>query len=657
MIASIVLHFLLGAITLDGVTGVQLTARSFLDSNNVRVGDPMTLSIDFVGTAELENIHPPAISKVVDASTWKLDDRSAKTDTADNGIARRLIYRVRPLREGVLEFPALSFSYQMPDGTPCTISTRPLPVRVKPAAQAALAGLEDMDKGLPMPDGIIISLSEQVSEDELFRWKKACRTPTSDSFSRFTYPEARLNEASALILEGQWAKAMGIYSSLEWRIGQTPAIERGIVAALARKYDNAAVELPAWRQTLRPLLRFGWKGRVLWTVLTIAVLGLVFWLCGRAIRAMACLAILLLPLVGAAQGIMDPFAEMDRMIQQAFGTVQSTMRTQRTAVQSVGGGFPMVMTFNGQQQAEVKVKASVRLSKTNLQVGDPFEFIIALETPKSHTVENIQLRASDIPGLVVLGAQQNLSNGVSTNPSNVVRRLSVPVRVDAPFDGHVSFAVDGMISGRIETGSGRMKSTFTFSNSFAETANPVKLVVKPLPTQSQPADFTGVVGSNYRLRLSVDRNQVETNDVVVVTCVLEGRGYVPMGAVPDELARTPGRIVWRKYFVADGSPSVPDETFSYYDTATREYLRVTGKGPKLYYVACSDETTESVAVDTKGTQTGVVKLRFAPWADAQELCTVQVSEASFQTLETYRDWVRVDDGHHAGWLRKEELPK
>ena len=84
MIASIVLHFLLGAITLDGVTGVQLTARSFLDSNNVRVGDPMTLSIDFVGTAELENIHPPAISKVVDASTWKLDDRSAKTDTADN---------------------------------------------------------------------------------------------------------------------------------------------------------------------------------------------------------------------------------------------------------------------------------------------------------------------------------------------------------------------------------------------------------------------------------------------------------------------------------------------------------------------------------------------------------------------------------------------
>ena len=76
MIASIVLHFLLGAITLDGVTGVQLTARSFLDSNNVRVGDPMTLSIDFVGTAELENIHPREINKVVDGLFLKLVGRS-----------------------------------------------------------------------------------------------------------------------------------------------------------------------------------------------------------------------------------------------------------------------------------------------------------------------------------------------------------------------------------------------------------------------------------------------------------------------------------------------------------------------------------------------------------------------------------------------------
>ena len=652
MIASILFSLLLGAITLDGVTGVQLTARSFLDSNNVRVGDPMTLSVDFIGTAELENIHPPALSKVVDGATWKLDDRSAKTDTADNGIARRLTYRVRPLREGLLEFPALSFSYQMPDGTPCTISTQPLPVRVKPAAQASLAGLEDADEGLPMPDGIIIALSDQVGEDELFRWKKACRNPTSESFSRFDYPEARLNEASALILEGKWAKALEIYSSLEWRTGQTPAIERGIIAALARKYDNASAELPAWRQTLRPLLRHGWKGRVLWVLLTIAVLAAAFWICARAIRAMACVAIVLLPVVASAQGLFDPFEEMDRMMQQVFGGVQSTMRSSRTTV-----GSPMVMTLNGMEQPEVRVKASARLSKTDIQVGDPFEFIIGLEAPKSHTIENVQLRASEIPGLVVLGAQQNLSNGVSSNPSNVVRRLSVPVRIDAPFKGTVAFAVEGMVSGRVETGTGRRRSSFVFSNSFAAEANPIKLEVKPLPTQSQPADFTGVVGTGYRLRLSVDRNQVETNDVVVVTCVLEGRGHVPIGAVPDELSRTPGRIVWRRYFVADGSPSVPDETFSYYDTDSRDYRQAVGKGPRLHYVQHADESVESVSVDAKGDRKGFVRLRFAPWADAQELCTIQTSGGALTRLETYRDWVRVDDGQHAGWVRKEELPQ
>lgn len=644
MILAFIFNLLLGAITLDGVSGVQLSARSFLDSNNVRLGDPMTLAIDFMGTAELENIHPPALSKSVDASVWKVGDKSAKTDTADNGILRRLTYRVRPLKEGLIEFPALSFTYQGPDGNPCTISTRPIPVRVKPGIQAALSGLEDVSEGLPMPDGIVITLSEQVSEDELFRWKKACRKPTAESFSRFSYPEARLNEASALILEGKWAKAMEIYSSLEWRIGQTPAIERGIVAALARKYENAAAELPAWRQTLRPLLRHTWKGRVLWVVLVVSVVVLVFWFCGRAIRAMACVAFLLLPCVSFAQGF-DPFAEMDRMMQQAFSNMQSTM----------GGG--MSVSVNGMQQQKVEVKASVRLSKTDISLGEPFEFVIGIETPKSHTVDNVRLSASDIPGLVVLGAQQNLSNGAASNPSNVVRRLSVPVRCDAPFKGPVQFSVSGMISGRQLVGNGRRQSSFTFSQSFTANATPFQLEIKALPTDKQPADFTGIVGSGFTLRQSVDRNRVETNDVVNVTCVLEGRGYVPFGSVPDELSRMPGKVVWKKYFVADGSARVPDVSCSYYDPVQRKFLRATGKGPALHYEVQAEETSEAVAVDTKGGQEKTVKLRFAPWPEAQELGAVQVSAGGLVTLEEYRDWVRVDDGRHAGWIRKEELSK
>ncbi|MBQ8126554.1 MAG: hypothetical protein IJ173_11865, partial [Kiritimatiellae bacterium] len=100
---------LLGTINLDGVTGGRLTARAAFDANNVRLGDPMILTVDFIGTADFAELHPPALSREVDRRAWKVDDVSAKTDTYRD--ARRLIYRVRPLREGVLEFPALEFSY------------------------------------------------------------------------------------------------------------------------------------------------------------------------------------------------------------------------------------------------------------------------------------------------------------------------------------------------------------------------------------------------------------------------------------------------------------------------------------------------------------------------------------------------------------------
>ena len=270
MSAALATILLLGTITLDGVTGEQLTARAAFDANNVRLGDPMILTVDFIGTADFAALHPPALSREVDRTAWKVDDVSAKTDTYRD--ARRLVYRVRPLREGVLEFPALEFSYN--DGA-AKVATRPIPVHVKPGTQAALAGLDETHEGVPQPDGLIVQLAQEVGEDELFRWKKACRTPSADAFAPFDFPEARLNEAACHILDGNWAKAIKIYSALEWRTGQTPVIERGIVAALARKHDSAAVELPMWRQLGRPVLRHAWKGRVGWTVGFFAVVFLV----------------------------------------------------------------------------------------------------------------------------------------------------------------------------------------------------------------------------------------------------------------------------------------------------------------------------------------------------------------------------------------------
>ena len=150
----------------------------------------------------------------------------------------------------------------------------------------------------------------KVSEDDLFRWKKAMAKPTADAFAEFDFPEARMNEATCAIREGNWARAMKIYSALEWRIGQTPEIEQGMIAALALKHDNPAVELPVWRQVLRPVLRFGWKGRVGIVLGGFAALAALFWLLGRGIRAVACLAVVVgFASAANAQGLFEQMEE------------------------------------------------------------------------------------------------------------------------------------------------------------------------------------------------------------------------------------------------------------------------------------------------------------------------------------------------------------
>ena len=571
------LSLVLAAIQLVGVEGTGLRARAFFDANNVKVGDPMVLTVDFIGEADFKDLHPPALAKSVGKGDWKVDDVSAKTDTFRD--ARRLTYRVRPMREGVLWFPSLEFEYAGSDGVRRLVRSNEIPVHAKGGAQVVVAEMGEDANAMPAPPELIgefqVSGSGfQVSEDELFRWRKALTKPTADAFADFDFPEARMNEATCAIREGNWARAMKIYQKLEWTTGQTPEMERGIVAALALRYDNPAVELPVWRQVLRPLLRFGWQGRVGLVVGGFVFLALVFWLLGRGIRAVACVAVAVGCASAAnAQGLFEQMEEeMNRMheqMQQAFG-----------------GG--MSFSFGGGTREAVKIRASVRTSKKVLQVGDPFEFILSLEYPKTASVGQIQIAPSEAFGLSFTGPAQNLTDGTSANTNNVVRRLSVPARYDVPYKGRISFSIQGMVSGRQSRG---RSFNFSFSNSFRTETDPIAVAVAPLP--GQPDDFSGIVSEGLRLHEYCDVLQVETNDVVTVTYRLHPNGYVPADFLPKDAAfewtrqkDDEGRvreIEYRRYFVADGAEKTPVLAIPYYDPRTKTYKTATAGGTPLKY--------------------------------------------------------------------------
>lgn len=649
MILSSILGLFLSVITLDGVAGNSLTARAYFDANNVRVGDPMILTIDFIGSAEFSDLHPPALSREVDAKIWKLDDASAKTETYRD--ARRLIYRLRPMREGLCRFPSLVFRW----GDGAEIKTAEIPVHVRPGVQAAL-GFDTQDERA-MPDGIVCAV-EGLSDDEAFRWRKACNKPTADAFSAFDFPEARMNEAACAIVEGNWARALRIYSSLEWRIGQTEAIERGIAAAKG--------ELPAWRIAFRPVLRHDWRGRVGIVLGALVAIVVFFFLCSRLIRRLAAISLVVAFALALSafgqQGAQNPFDAIDRMHEQMMQRMNNMMRGMDPFGAQVGQGFRGMpggfsMSINGQQPEPVEITASLGVSTNDVRVGETFQYILSLEFPRGATIDQLSFVPSEMFGMVFMGKPATLTDGTSANPSNRVRRIAIPIRYDVPFKGDVSMRVDGMVGRRQQVGN----SSFSFSQSFSVQSSSAAVEIRPLPTDDQPPDFAGAIGTSFRLRQEADRTSVCTNDVIVVTKILEYSGYFPLGAVENEVERSPGsvaRVAWQDYFVADGSASIPAPSIVWYDTQSRTYKRASAKPISLSYAAdeaVADEV-QTVAVDAAHGAQGVetLVLRFAPSDDAPVVERFKLLEGASAPVETERrgDWVRLDTGSHAGWIRR-----
>lgn len=675
---SVGLGSLVAAISLGEVSGESPAVRAQLDACNVRLGDPIALTLRFYGFSDPTAIHAPALSKELDARYWRVDDDTAKVDLS--GSVRVVTYSLRPLKEGLLEFPELTFSCRASSGETTTLASQPVPLRVRPAPQVALAieSEETEEKPLPQPDGLFVDLSqspwksgEGLSEDEQFAWKRACANPTADAFVDFDFPEARFNEAACAILEGDTERAERLYSALDWRVGQTTTLERGLISAAAAKSGDPAAELPMWRQVLRPVLRFARWGRLAIGAVFVLAIGALIWLTRRIVRAVACLALLLAAQGAFAKGAapMDPFGSdpffddffnsdpmtvhrqmMDRMRQQ-HQQMQQMMRSGMTS-----GGQTIVI--DSADNGESTVRPSIEISKPDLHVGEPFEIILSLEVPPQTTLTDLQFVPSVREAFTVFQRPSRIEDGTSANPSNKVVRFSIPARFDAVYKGPFAIGVQGMVTRDIVRNFGGSYFRSTMSNNFEAKSLPVRLTIDPIAVGDCPADYTGAVGPYFRLCQRISPKPVCTNDVIEVAYLLEGEGYLPPSFIPDRERIKPGVFQYVKRTVADGREKTDDETFCYYDIEEKKYRHVTAPGVAIAYRPDEVEEVSEVVVNEQdaGKRRGRIRLLFAPSESAAEVAQIVPDETPLTETERVGPWVRVDNGRHAGWIKQEDLP-
>ena len=608
------------AIQLGGVTGADLRARAFFDANNVKVGDPLVLTVDFVGQAEFRDLHPPVLSRYVSRKDWKVDDASAKTDTFHD--ARRLTYRVRPMREGVLWFPALAFAYAAADGSERLVRANAIPVHARAGAQVVVAEMAEDPNALPPPPDLVSEADFAapglaLSADERFAWQRALAHPTAKGFAAFDFPAAKLNEATCHIREGNWALALSVYRRLEWRIGQTPEVEKGFVAALAHKTDNPSAELPVARQVLRPLLRFGWKGRAGLLSGALAALLALYGLFGRVIRAFACVALVLAPVsTVSAETVETVTTNADgsvthrKVVTGGSGNVSFSFSSSRSSgakgVPATGahGLFgadpfklmedfdPFRMSRSRTRRPSADVAVRLEADKPAVAVGEDFNLILYIDQPRFISfADGVRLSIAEQGRMRQVGDGQALKSVKSENPTNLIQRLVFRMRANEPFT-NLHYSVEG-------------DYVYASDHPFFRTATPylsgekvASLVVGPLPEEGRPADFSGIVSDGLAIFETCDILSVHTNDVVTISYRLKPNGYVPAAFQPKDVAfewlRQSDRagnlseIEYRRYLVADGLPKTPLLSVSYYDPRKKAYRRAAAGGTALTYRPAAD---------------------------------------------------------------------
>lgn len=638
---SIFATILFSVIELLGVRAVNLEAFSSFDTHNVSLGDPMTLTVDFIGEANFETLHPPALSRYINKEEWKVDDKSAKTSTYQN--ARRLEYRVRPIKDGLLWFPQLEFTCPSEDGAKIYFKTSRMPVYVRKGVQAVLSGLEEDMGQMPMPEAISLVAPDTLTQDDKFRWRKACVTLDPELFAMFSFPRARLNEAACRIIKGEWAKALSIYSKLEWVVGQTPEVERGIKAALALKYDNPHVVLPIWREVGRPVLKYSWLGRLVVIVSALLSIYFVFYLASRLVRIAAIIVMCMILPVSA-----DVFSEMHRQIQQ----MHEEMSRSFGGVDFAGGGITIASERFDSKDAKLSIKVP-----ENVVAGSSFDLELKIEYPVNVDLGRMNLSVNPDRALKFAGqAKMFKPEVVVGEATNKVQKIIVPLVYLAPFDGDFSVELMGTASMSIKTSANSFYSFRKTSNNFKLKSDNVKLQVSPLPAEGMMDDFRGIVGEIKSMKRFSPERYVRTNDVVVVFYDMEIDGFVPEGAIEDSVANTKTNYKWRRFFFADGKAKTPTFKLPYYDTVENSYKYAEFDGVNLAYKQDeeSSKKEKNKAIDIDEQSKSLRKLYFAPDEKSPIVGHTSKTLEKCDVKEKYGDWLRVDDGERVGWIRADQ---
>lgn len=148
-----------------GSVGKNVTVAAQFDTSVCKVGDPLTLTLEITGDISISNMRTPVLNLQKNLTKdFRIYDENVKTETLKNG--KRFSYRVRPTKDGTLEFPPIKISYfDTATQKYRTVETSALPIQaefttqISAGSDAENGGIIEVKKALPFPCGITLTES------------------------------------------------------------------------------------------------------------------------------------------------------------------------------------------------------------------------------------------------------------------------------------------------------------------------------------------------------------------------------------------------------------------------------------------------------------------------------------------------------------------
>ena len=148
-----------------GSVGKAMKATAAFDTTVCKVGDPLTLTLELTGPISISNMRTPILNLQPElAKDFRIYDDNVTAETLPDG--KRFKYRMRPMREGTLEFPPVKVAYFATVARAyTTVTTAPVPIQARATTQIATAtdsGKEGQHASFdtqarPLPTGITLS--------------------------------------------------------------------------------------------------------------------------------------------------------------------------------------------------------------------------------------------------------------------------------------------------------------------------------------------------------------------------------------------------------------------------------------------------------------------------------------------------------------------